>query len=76
MFPRHSCEETTQFHCRSSHLARLSSIRFRPHQPSEGIRKMVFGGQVTDEEFESLNRRKEMTGSGTFAANGVNDESE
>ncbi|KAK6246073.1 hypothetical protein SCA6_009163 [Theobroma cacao] len=29
----------------------------RPHQPSDGIRKVVFGGQVTDEEFESLNKR-------------------
>ncbi|XWS21517.1 hypothetical protein CRYUN_Cryun30bG0061000 [Craigia yunnanensis] len=56
----------------------------RPHQPSDGIRKVVFGGQVTDEEFESLNKRKpcsgykmkEMTGSGIFAANGENDESE
>ncbi|KAK8580328.1 hypothetical protein V6N13_143439 [Hibiscus sabdariffa] len=56
----------------------------RPHQPSDGIRKVVFGGQVTDEEFESLNKRKpcsgykmkEMTGSGIFAANGENDDSE
>ncbi|MBA0624159.1 hypothetical protein Godav_009557 [Gossypium davidsonii] len=56
----------------------------RPHQPSDGIRKVVFGGQVTDEEFESLNKRKppsgykmkEMTGSGIFAANVENDESE
>ncbi|XVF39505.1 hypothetical protein PTKIN_Ptkin01aG0040000 [Pterospermum kingtungense] len=56
----------------------------RPHQPSDGIRKVVFGGQVTDEEFESLNKRKppsgykmkEMTGSGIFAANGENEESE
>ncbi|KAK8579927.1 hypothetical protein V6N13_143078 [Hibiscus sabdariffa] len=56
----------------------------RPHQPSDGIKKVVFGGQVTDEEFESLNKRKppsgykmkEMTGSGIFAANEENDESE
>ncbi|MBA0595728.1 hypothetical protein Gotur_016286 [Gossypium turneri] len=56
----------------------------RPYQPSDGIRKVVFGGQVTDEEFESLNKRKpcsgykmkEMTGSGIFAANGENDELE
>ncbi|XP_022741301.1 uncharacterized protein LOC111292850 isoform X2 [Durio zibethinus] len=56
----------------------------RPHQPSDGIRKVVFGGQVTDEEFESLNKRKpcsgykmkEMTGSGILAANGENDELE
>ncbi|KAE8701690.1 hypothetical protein F3Y22_tig00110515pilonHSYRG00078 [Hibiscus syriacus] len=56
----------------------------RPHQPLDGIRKVVFGGQVTDEEFESLNKRKpcsgykitEMTGCGIFAAKGGNDESE
>ncbi|OAY58147.1 uncharacterized protein LOC110603582 isoform X2 [Manihot esculenta] len=56
----------------------------RSHQPSDGISKVVFGGQVTDEEFESLNKRKpcsgykmkEMTGSGIFAANGENDTSE
>ncbi|KAK3423595.1 hypothetical protein EUGRSUZ_F00307 [Eucalyptus grandis] len=29
----------------------------RPHQPSDGISKVVFGGQVTDEESESLNKR-------------------
>ncbi|KAF5784644.1 putative DNA oxidative demethylase [Helianthus annuus] len=46
------------------------------HQPSDGISKVVFGGQVTDEEVESLNKRKpvsgyklkEITGSGIFAA--------
>ncbi|KAG8632942.1 uncharacterized protein LOC110606542 isoform X1 [Manihot esculenta] len=56
----------------------------RSHQPSDGISKVVFGGQVTDEEFESLNRRKpcsgykmkEMTGSRIFAANGEDDTSE
>ncbi|XP_028771812.1 uncharacterized protein LOC114729037 isoform X1 [Neltuma alba] len=56
----------------------------RSHQPSDGISKVVFGGQVTDEEVESLNKRKpcsqykmkEITGSGIFAANGENDESE
>ncbi|XP_031275013.1 uncharacterized protein LOC116133446 [Pistacia vera] len=50
-------------------------------QPSDGISKVVFGGQVTDEESESLNKRKpcsgykmkEMTGSGIFAAGGEND---
>jgi hypothetical protein len=26
-------------------------------QPSEAISKVVFGGQVTEEEFESLNKR-------------------
>lgn len=48
----------------------------RSHQPSDGISKVVFGGQVTDEEVESLNKRKpvsgfklkEMTGSGIFVA--------
>ncbi|XP_047324272.1 uncharacterized protein LOC124927832 [Impatiens glandulifera] len=48
----------------------------RSHQPSDGISKVVFGGQVTDEEVESLNKRKpcsgykmkDMTGSGIFAA--------
>ncbi|KAK3230864.1 hypothetical protein Dsin_002745 [Dipteronia sinensis] len=53
-------------------------------QPSDGISKVVFGGQVTDEEVESLNKRKpcsgykmkEMTGSGIFAGSGENDESE
>lgn len=46
----------------------------RSHQPSDGISKVVFGGQVTEEEAESLNKRKpcsgfkmkEMTGSGIF----------
>ncbi|KAG2699129.1 hypothetical protein I3843_07G177300 [Carya illinoinensis] len=54
----------------------------RSHQPSDGISKVVFGGQVTDEEVESLNKRKpcsgykmkEMTGSGIF--NGEKDEEE
>ncbi|KAG5612604.1 hypothetical protein H5410_023885 [Solanum commersonii] len=49
-------------------------------QPSDGIQKVVFGGQVTDEEVESLNKRKpcsgyklkEMTGSGIFVADGEN----
>ncbi|PQM42834.1 uncharacterized protein Pyn_34960 [Prunus yedoensis var. nudiflora] len=56
----------------------------RSHQPSDGIRKVVFGGQVTDEEVESLNKRKpcsgykmkEMTGSGIFAPKSENDASE
>ncbi|KAM0015927.1 putative DNA oxidative demethylase [Helianthus debilis subsp. tardiflorus] len=50
--------------------------------PSDGISKVVFGGQVTDEEVESLNKRKpvsgyklkEITGSGIFAAGGENGE--
>ncbi|XP_076947791.1 uncharacterized protein LOC143619846 [Bidens hawaiensis] len=53
----------------------------RSHQPSDGISKVVFGGQVTDEEVESLNKRKpvsgyklkEITGSGIFAASGGTD---
>ncbi|KAG8377382.1 hypothetical protein BUALT_Bualt08G0027200 [Buddleja alternifolia] len=52
--------------------------------PSDGIRKVVFGGQVTDEEVESLNKRKpcsdykmkEMTGSGIFKGKGENGTSE
>ncbi|KAL0324973.1 UNVERIFIED_CONTAM: hypothetical protein Sradi_5066600 [Sesamum radiatum] len=56
----------------------------RSHQPSDGISKVVFGGQVTDEEVESLNKRKpcsdykmkEMTGSGIFKAKGENGASE
>lgn len=48
----------------------------RPGQPSEAIRKVVFGGQVTEAEADSLTKRKpcsapkwkEMTGSGIFAA--------
>ncbi|KAK6115489.1 hypothetical protein DH2020_007758 [Rehmannia glutinosa] len=56
----------------------------RSHQPSDGISKVVFGGQVTDEEVESLNKRKpcsgykmkEMTGSGIFKAKGENGTSE
>ncbi|KAL8136939.1 hypothetical protein V2J09_002940 [Rumex salicifolius] len=47
-------------------------------QPSDGISKVVFGGQVTDEEVESLMKRKpcsghklkEMTGSGIFVGEG------
>ncbi|GFP96868.1 hypothetical protein PHJA_001830900 [Phtheirospermum japonicum] len=56
----------------------------RSHQPSDGISKVVFGGQVTDEEVESLNKRKpcsgykmkEMTGSGIFKKGGDNGASE
>ncbi|GJN33148.1 hypothetical protein PR202_gb21715 [Eleusine coracana subsp. coracana] len=56
----------------------------RPHQPSEAISKVVFGGQVTEEEFESLNKRKpcsapkwkEMTGSGIFAPGSEDEEDE
>lgn len=53
-------------------------------QPSDGISKVVFGGQVTDEEVESLMKRKpcsghklkEMTGSGIFAGEGEIDDQE
>ncbi|EEC80575.1 hypothetical protein OsI_22905 [Oryza sativa Indica Group] len=56
----------------------------RPAPPPEAISKVVFGGQVTEEEFESLNKRKpcsaplwkEMTGSGIFAAEGEVEEDE
>lgn len=56
----------------------------RSHQPSDGISKVVFGGQVTDEEVESLNKRKpcsgykmkEMTGSGIFVGNEEEEELE
>ncbi|GLT93820.1 hypothetical protein SLE2022_115940 [Rubroshorea leprosula] len=58
-----------------------ASRSVRSLQPSDGISKVVFGGQVTDEEFESLNKRKpcsgyklkEITGSGIFAVNGEDD---
>ncbi|KAJ4953369.1 hypothetical protein NE237_030201 [Protea cynaroides] len=56
----------------------------RNHQPSSAISKVLFGGQVTEEEAESLNKRKpcsgskwkEMTGSGIFADDGENGASE
>ncbi|XP_004500620.1 uncharacterized protein [Cicer arietinum] len=62
----------------------LASSAPRSHQPSDGISKVVFGGQVTDEEVESLNKRKpcseykmkEITGSGIFVANGEDDDTE
>ncbi|CAN6999010.1 hypothetical protein IGI04_019411 [Brassica rapa subsp. trilocularis] len=58
-----------------------SAVPTRSHQPSDGIRKVVFGGQVTDEEVESLNKRKpcsnykmkEITGSGIFSVYEQND---
>uniref|UniRef100_A0A0E0AFP2 DUF4057 domain-containing protein n=1 Tax=Oryza glumipatula TaxID=40148 RepID=A0A0E0AFP2_9ORYZ len=66
--------------------AATDPLRRKPsrRQPSEAISKVVFGGQVTDEEFESLNKRKpcsapkwkEMTGSGIFAAEGEVEEDE
>lgn len=53
-------------------------------QPSDGISKVVFGGQVTDEEVETLLKRKpcsdhklkEMTGSGIFSAEDENEDQE
>ncbi|KAI3451148.1 hypothetical protein Pfo_007813 [Paulownia fortunei] len=56
----------------------------RSNQPSDGIGKVLFGGQITDEEAESLNKRKpcsgyklkEMTGSKIFAADGEDDSTE
>ncbi|KAB8092033.1 hypothetical protein EE612_017781 [Oryza sativa] len=65
-----------QQHQPDGHAASTPSPARRPHQPSEALRKVVFGGQVTEEEAESLNKRKpcsapkwkEMTGSGIFAA--------
>ncbi|XVF15177.1 hypothetical protein REPUB_Repub09cG0128000 [Reevesia pubescens] len=49
----------------------------RPNQPSDGISKVVFGGQVTDDEAQSFLKKKpcssykmkDMTGSGIFSAN-------
>ncbi|KAM7260346.1 hypothetical protein ACFE04_016087 [Oxalis oulophora] len=60
-----------------------TGVSVRSHQPSDGIRKTVFGGQVTDEEVESLNKRKpcsgykmkEITGSGIFLVPNEEDES-
>ncbi|XWS33318.1 hypothetical protein CRYUN_Cryun22dG0071200 [Craigia yunnanensis] len=56
----------------------------RSNQPSDGISKVLFGGQVTDDEAQSLLKKKpcsgykmkEMTGSGILAANGANGASE
>ncbi|CAL1376752.1 unnamed protein product [Linum trigynum] len=52
------------------------------HQPSDKISKVVFGGQVTDEEAQSLSstkpcsgyKLKEMTGSRIFGAEGTPDD--
>ncbi|KAI3524457.1 hypothetical protein L1887_03112 [Cichorium endivia] len=35
----------------------FSSNSAHSHQPSDGISKVVFRGQLTDEEVESLNKR-------------------
>ncbi|KAF3441056.1 hypothetical protein FNV43_RR19342 [Rhamnella rubrinervis] len=50
----------------------------RSHQPSDGIKKVLHGGQISDEEAQRLNKNKpcsgyklkEINGSGIFAANG------
>nr|XP_043615226.1 uncharacterized protein LOC122587190 [Erigeron canadensis] len=34
----------------------------RSHQPSDGISKTLFGGQISEEEAESLNKRKPCSG--------------
>lgn len=52
----------------------------RSQKPADKISKVVFGGQVTDEEAQSLNKMKpcsgnklkEISGSGIFAGNGAN----
>ncbi|KMT08793.1 hypothetical protein BVRB_6g135170 [Beta vulgaris subsp. vulgaris] len=56
-----------------SHSSPPSSAT-RSHQPSDGVSKVLFGGQITEEEAESFAKRKpsgyklkEMTGSGIFA---------
>ncbi|KAM6563812.1 hypothetical protein CsatB_023810 [Cannabis sativa] len=50
----------------------------RSHQPSDGMKKVLHGGQVTDDEAQSLLKKKpcsgykmkEMNGSGIFTDNG------
>ncbi|KAL8476167.1 hypothetical protein ACS0TY_028722 [Phlomoides rotata] len=62
----------------SSSSADVSRPAARSNQPSDGISKVLFGGQITEEEAESLNKRKpcsgfklkEMNGSKFFAADG------
>ncbi|XP_059298683.1 uncharacterized protein LOC132051561 isoform X2 [Lycium ferocissimum] len=56
----------------------------RSHQPSDRISKAVFGGQITDEEADSLNKRKpcsgyklrEISGSNIFSDHGEDGTSE
>ncbi|CAI9109443.1 OLC1v1009265C1 [Oldenlandia corymbosa var. corymbosa] len=56
----------------------------RPQQGADGIGKVLFGGQITEEEAESLNKRKpcsgykmkEMTGSKIFGAEAEGEASE
>ncbi|XP_022893481.1 uncharacterized protein LOC111407977 [Olea europaea var. sylvestris] len=64
----------------TSATGNVTRFATRPNQPSDGIGKVLFGGQISDAEADSLNRRKpcsgyklkEMTGSKIFAANGEN----
>ncbi|KAF9623772.1 hypothetical protein IFM89_005279 [Coptis chinensis] len=65
----------------SNSNSRCSTIR--SHQPSDKISKVLFGGQLTEEEAESFKRKpcsghkmKEMTGSGIFTGEGENGTSE
>ncbi|KAI3962964.1 hypothetical protein MKW92_012762 [Papaver armeniacum] len=68
----------------NSSLSAENSSASRSHQPSDRIGKVIFGGQVTEEEAESLMKRKpcsgykmkEMTGSGIFVGDGENGASE
>ncbi|KAL3373261.1 hypothetical protein AABB24_005325 [Solanum stoloniferum] len=46
----------------NSSAVAASASASRSHQPSDGISKAVFGGQVTDEEADSLNKRKPCSG--------------
>ncbi|KAE8700009.1 putative Nitric oxide synthase-interacting protein [Hibiscus syriacus] len=63
----------------SSNSGQRSSGRY--NQPSDRVSKVLFGGQVTDDEAQSLLNKKpcsgykmkEMTGSGIFAANGASE---
>ncbi|KAL6575970.1 hypothetical protein OROHE_000441 [Orobanche hederae] len=62
----------------------ISPSTARLNQPLDGISKVLFGGQITDEEAESLNKRKpcsgyklkEMTGSKIFAGNDEDESTE
>ncbi|KAL0333085.1 UNVERIFIED_CONTAM: hypothetical protein Scaly_2210000 [Sesamum calycinum] len=68
----------------ASSSAGASRSAARSNQPSDGIGKVLFGGQITDEEAESLNKRKpcsgyklkEMTGSKIFTADSKDDSTE
>ncbi|KAJ8528463.1 hypothetical protein K7X08_022155 [Anisodus acutangulus] len=64
--------------------AAASGSASRSHQPSDGISKAVFGGQITDEEADTLNKRKpcsgyklrEISGSNIFSDHGEDGTSE